>query len=97
MLPAREMFTCLSVFLRVFTCTMSIYSCLLLKRVLIYVADLPVVDLGGAFTPLFAASKLMYFCVHNCMSPLNDYAAVACSNNNQVDMGRFKMNTWFLF
>jgi len=23
---------------------------------------------------------VMYFCVHNCTSPLNDYAAVACSS-----------------
>ena len=28
----------------------------------------------------------MYFCVHNCMSPSNDYAAVACSNNNQAQL-----------
>ena len=48
----------MSVFLRVFTCTISIYSCLLLKRVLIYVADLPVADLGGAFTPLFGVSNV---------------------------------------
>ena len=24
------------------------------------------------------------FCVHNCTTPSNDYAAVACSNNNQA-------------
>ena len=27
---------------------------------------------------------VMYFCIHNCTSPSNDYAAVACSNNNQA-------------
>ena len=26
----------------------------------------------------------MYFCVHNCTSPSNDYAGVPCSNNNQA-------------
>ena len=25
---------------------------------------------------------VMYFCVHNCTSPSNDYTAVVCSNNN---------------
>ena len=38
---------------------------------------LPVADLGGV-RPL-AASNV--FCVRNCASPSNDYAAVACSNN----------------
>ena len=28
----------------------------------------------------------MYFCVHNCTSPSNDYAPVACSNNNQPQL-----------
>ena len=28
----------------------------------------------------------MYFCIHNCMSPSKDYAAVACSNNNQAQL-----------
>ena len=28
----------------------------------------------------------MDFCVHNCTSPSNDYAAVACSNNNQAQL-----------
>ena len=31
-----------------------------------------------------AASNV--FCVHNCTSPSNDYAAVACSNNNQAQL-----------
>ena len=29
---------------------------------------------------------VMYFCVHNCTSPSNDYAGVACSNNNQAQL-----------
>jgi len=41
------------------------------------VADLG--GLGGANAPL-----VMYFCVHNCTSPSNDYAAVAWSHNNQA-------------
>jgi len=28
----------------------------------------------------------MYFWVHNCTSPSNDYVAVACSNNNQAQL-----------
>ena len=35
---------------------------------------------GCKCTPLWWL--VMYFCVHNCTSPSNDYAAVACSNNN---------------
>ena len=27
---------------------------------------------------------VMYFCIHNCTSPSKDYAAVACSNDNQA-------------
>ena len=45
-------------------------------------------DLGGVrgvqMHPPLAASNV--FCVHNCMSPSNDYAAVACSNNNQAQL-----------
>ena len=37
---------------------------------------------GGKCTPLWR--RVMYFCVHNCTSPSNDNAGVACSNNNQV-------------
>ena len=29
---------------------------------------------------------VMYFCVRNCMSPSNDYATVAYSNNNQAQL-----------
>ena len=29
---------------------------------------------------------IMYFCVHNCTSPSNDHAAMACSNNNQAQL-----------
>jgi len=29
---------------------------------------------------------VMYFCIHNCTSPSKDYAAVACSNNNQAQL-----------
>ena len=36
---------------------------------------MPVADPG----PLWRLA--MYFCVHNCTSPSNDYAAVACSSN----------------
>ena len=36
-----------------------------------------VADSGGV-------RRVMYFCVHNCTSPSNDYAGVACSNNNQA-------------
>ena len=47
-----------------------------------------VADLGGGkgvqMYPLWRL--VMYFCVHNCMSPSNDYAAVACSNNNQAQL-----------
>ena len=28
----------------------------------------------------------MYFCAHICMSPSNDYTAVACSNNHQAQL-----------
>ena len=35
-------------------------------------------------TPL--CRLVVYFCVHNCTSPSNDYAAVACSNNNQAQL-----------
>ena len=45
-----------------------------------------VADLGGVrgvqMHPPLAASNV--FCVHNCTSPSNDYAAVACSNNIQA-------------
>ena len=34
--------------------------------------------------PPLAASNV--FCVHDCTSPSNDYAAVACSNNNQAQL-----------
>ena len=29
---------------------------------------------------------VMYFCIHNCTSPSNDYAAVACNNNNHAQL-----------
>ena len=48
----------------------------------------PVADLGGVrgvqMHPPLAASNV--FCVHNCTSPSNDYAAVAFSNNNQAQL-----------
>jgi len=45
-----------------------------------------VADLGGVrgvqmYPPLVASNV---FCIHNCTSPSNDYAAVACSNNNHT-------------
>ena len=45
--------------------------------------------LSGGFreckcTPLW--QLVMYFSVHNCTSSSNDYAAVACSNNNQAQL-----------
>ena len=48
-----------------------------------------VAELGGGgggckCTPLWRL--VVYFCVHNCTSPSNDYAAVACSNNNQAQL-----------
>ena len=47
-----------------------------------------VADLGGVrgvqMHPPLAASNV--FCVHNCTSPSNDYAAVAYSNNNQTQL-----------
>ena len=47
-----------------------------------------VADLGGVrgvqMHPPLAASNV--FCVHNCTSPSNDYAAVTCSNNNQAQL-----------
>ena len=39
---------------------------------------------GHKCTPLWRL--VMYFCVHNCTSPSNDHAAVACSNNNQIQL-----------
>ena len=39
---------------------------------------------GHKCTPLWRL--VMYFCVHNCTSPSNDHAAVACSNNNQTQL-----------
>ena len=36
------------------------------------------------YSPL--AASIMYFCLRNCTSPSNDYAAVACSNNNQAQL-----------
>ena len=48
----------------------------------------PVADLGGVrgvqMHPPLTASNV--FCVHNCTSPSNDYAVVACSNNNQAQL-----------
>ena len=52
---------------------------------------------GGAFKHILCAGAhvylpgttwelVMYFCVHNCTSPSNDYAAVGCSNNNQAQL-----------
>ena len=48
-----------------------------------------VADLGGGvrgvqITPLW--QLVMYFCVHNCTSPSNNYAAVACSNINRTQL-----------
>ena len=40
---------------------------------------------GGANAPPFWG-LVMYFCVHICTSPSNDYTAVACSNNNQAQL-----------
>jgi len=45
-----------------------------------YSGEHSVADLGGyKCTPLWWL--VIYFCLHNCTSPSNDYAAVACSNN----------------
>ena len=53
-----------------------------------YPSSKAVADLGGVrgvqMHPPLAASNV--FCVHNCTSPSNDYAAVACSNNNQAHL-----------
>ena len=38
-------------------------------------------DSSGGFWRL-----VVYFCLHNCTSPSNDYAAVAYSNNNQAQL-----------
>ena len=35
---------------------------------------------------VMAASLVMYYYVHNCKSPSNDYTAVGCSNNNQAQL-----------
>ena len=40
---------------------------------------------GGANAPPLWRLA-MYFCIHNCTSPSNDYAAVACSNNSQAQL-----------
>jgi len=52
------------------------------------IALFPVADLGGIkgvhLHPLWRL--VMYFCVNNWTSPSNDYAAVACSNNNQAQL-----------
>jgi len=49
---------------------------------------IPVADLGWVrevqMHPLWRL--IMYFFIHNCTSPSNDYAAVACSNSNQVHL-----------
>ena len=29
---------------------------------------------------------VIYFCIHNCMSPSNDYVAVVCNNNNHAQL-----------
>ena len=39
---------------------------------------------GGANAALWR--RVMYFCVHNCTSLSNDYAGLACSNNNQAPL-----------
>ena len=39
---------------------------------------------GCKCTPLWRL--VMYFSIHNWTSPSNDYAAVACSNNNQAQL-----------
>ena len=38
---------------------------------------------GGANAPPLWR-LVMYFCLHNCTSPSNDYAGMACSNNNHA-------------
>ena len=53
----------------------------------------PVADLGGANAPPLWR-LVMYFCVHNCTSPSNDYAAVACSNNNQAQFTHVSVPYW---
>ena len=57
-------------------------------RLVKWLLPVAVADLGGVrgvqMHPPLAASNV--FCVHNCMSPSNDYAAVACSNNNQAQL-----------
>ena len=47
----------------------------------------PVADLRGVkckCTPLW--QLVIYFCIHICISPSNDYTVVACSNNNQAQL-----------
>ena len=39
---------------------------------------------GCKCTPLWWL--VVYFCIHNCTSPSNGYAAVACSDNNQAQL-----------
>ena len=39
---------------------------------------------GCKCTPLW--QLVMYFYVNNCTSPSNNYAAVACSNDNQAQL-----------
>ena len=55
-----------------------------LRGIQFAVADLRGVHLGCKCTPLWRL--VMYFCVHICTSPSNDYTAVACSNNNQAQL-----------
>ena len=39
---------------------------------------------------------VMYFCVHLCTSPSNDFTAVACSNNQHLcDVNRFNHGTMY--
>ena len=48
-----------------------------------------VADLGGVrgmqmHPPLAASNVFLHAYMHNCTCPSKDYAAVACSNNNQA-------------
>ena len=61
--------------------TLQLHETMLNKRKT--VADLGEVR-GVQMHPLWRL--VMYFCVHNCTSPSNDYAAVACISNNQAQL-----------
>ena len=57
-----------------------------LDRVIPYTVPQHLLVSTSMYSGGFRGGKVMYFCVHNFTSLSNDYAAVACNNNNQAQL-----------